>query len=98
MHAADTVVVAGELVKHAALAHRAVVFGTHTQPFVKLVTVDHANETTFNRDIHFFVRRRHHAGGTCFGDQQFIWNLKILDQARRYGAAAGLDAPLPVQQ
>ena len=74
------------------------VFSTHTQPFVKLVTVDHANETTFTRDIHFFVRRRHHAGRTCFGHQQFIGNLEIFDQARRNRPAARLDAALAVQQ
>ena len=98
MHPADAVIVAGEFVEYTALAHSPVRFGTHAQPFVKLIAVDHANKTAFDRNIDFFVLGRYHAGRTRLSDQQLIRNLEVLDQARRYGAAARFDAPLAVKQ
>ena len=98
VHTANAIVVAAEFVKNTALTHRAMIFCSHTQPFVELVAVDHAHKATFDRDVHFLVFGRDHASRPCFGHQELIGDREVFDQTRRNRAAAGLDAPLPVEQ
>ena len=98
VHTADTVVISAEFVKHTALTHRTVVFSPYTQPFVKLVAVDHAHKASLDRNIDLFVFGRDHASRPGFGHQEFIGDLEVFDQAGRNCTAARFDATLPVEQ
>ena len=98
VHTGDAVGVFGDLVKDGTHSLRAIGLRPRAQPLVELVAVDHADKAIFNRNIDFFIRGRNHARATRLGHQQMVGDLKVFDQARRNGAAAGLGAALAVQQ
>ena len=74
-------------------AHRTRFRRPIAQELVELVPVHHADKAVVDRHVDDAPRRRDHAGRGDLGFQEMARNGEILDQARRNGAAAGLDPP-----
>jgi hypothetical protein len=82
----------------AVAAHRAGCGSAFAQPLVELLAVDKADKAAFDRNVHLYIGRGHHAGAACPRDQQVFGDGEILDQTWRNGSAARLDAPGAVEQ
>ena len=85
--------VALDPLEHAGAAHRARFRCAFAQELVEAIPVDHADVAALDRDIHVLAGRRHHARAVGARDDLFVRDRVVLDQTRRHGAAAGLDAP-----
>ena len=94
----DAVFVAAPVDEIAGAAIGALLGRARAQEFVEDVAVDHADEAVLHRHVDGLARGRDHARRADARAQEVIGDVEILDEARRYGAAARLDASLPVEQ
>ena len=97
MNPADAIGIALEFIENADASNRSGIGRPDPQPLIKMFAVDHPNKAAFNRHINIHGSRRNHPSrvGTC--DQQIIGNSVILDEPRRYGAAARFDSSRAVE-
>ncbi len=83
--------VAGEFLERAGAALGAGLRSAVAQKLVEDLAVHHADIAAIDGHIDFLAGRRHHAGGVDARDDDMARDFEVLDQARRNGAAAGLD-------
>jgi len=77
---------------------RAGISGTHAQPFVEPIPVDHADEAPLDGDVDLLAGGRDHPSAGGPRDQLLIGHGVISDEPRRDRAAAGLDPTRAIEQ